>query len=160
MDKQTALDYLKARSTIIENGCWLFNGTIVVGYGMAAIEGKRIYVHRLSAYIHFGLDLDSESLVCHKPIVCKHRNCWNPDHIYIGSYLSNELDKQLDKTNNTAKTHCPEGHPLEGNNLIINKLSGGLQSRSCRQCTNARRRGKRYLAERLKKSGITIGHKQ
>jgi len=43
---------------------------------------------------------------------------------------------------NGAKTHCPQGHPYEGTNLVI-LWNGG---RSCRACINAGRRRRRARA--------------
>jgi hypothetical protein len=40
------------------------------------------------------------------------------------------------------RTHCPEGHPLIGDNLILETQKGGIRQR-CRQCYNAKRR--RYM---------------
>jgi hypothetical protein len=43
-----------------------------------------------------------------------------------------------------ARTHCPEGHPYEGDNLLV--IRGG-KARDCRLCANARNRKNR---ERLR----------
>lgn len=50
------------------------------------------------------------------------------------------------KNQNTAKTHCPQGHPYRGENLIINSQG----RRVCRTCERARTRvwnEKRRLAK-------------
>lgn len=36
--------------------------------------------------------------------------------------------------NNRIKTHCPQGHPLEGDNLLTADLKRGR--RGCRTCHN------------------------
>lgn len=36
---------------------------------------------------------------------------------------------------NAAKTHCPKGHPYEGNNLLLLR-KGALVRRQCRTCKN------------------------
>jgi hypothetical protein len=38
---------------------------------------------------------------------------------------------------NRAKTHCPQGHPYSGENLIVRKTRTGL-ARTCRTCERAR----------------------
>ena len=40
--------------------------------------------------------------------------------------------------NNRSKTHCPQGHPLAGDNLLPSKLKIG--KRECRLCHNQRSR--------------------
>lgn len=49
---------------------------------------------------------------------------------------------------NSAKTHCPRGHPYEGDNLSINKHTGGRVCRACyRQRLNAKYRKKTHCPQ-------------
>jgi hypothetical protein len=41
---------------------------------------------------------------------------------------------------NSTKTHCPQGHPYQGANLIIGRRGNGRSFRQCRTCTDAARR--------------------
>ena len=41
-------------------------------------------------------------------------------------------------SNNSIKTHCPQGHPLSGDNLLAYDLARG--KRSCKTCHAARTR--------------------
>lgn len=43
----------------------------------------------------------------------------------------------LRKKRNKFKTHCVKGHPLIGDNLMIQKGAGGGAERICRACKNA-----------------------
>jgi hypothetical protein len=36
---------------------------------------------------------------------------------------------------NLRKTHCPQGHPYEGDNLIFKVKKNGVMNRLCRICT-------------------------
>jgi hypothetical protein len=112
------LDKLRAHTLIDENtGCWLWQGAKDgPGYGM--ISNNYPKIHRLSAYFHLGYDLnDKQNHVLHKPH-CLNRHCWNPDHLYIGTNQENVQDAVKRGTHNTNswKTHCKNGHSLDGVN--------------------------------------------
>lgn len=67
-------------------------------------------------------------LVCH---TCDNSKCLNPDHLFVGTQKDNMQDKiSKGRDPNKAKTHCKNGHPFSGDNLIIRKDG----ARSCRQC--------------------------
>lgn len=72
-----------------ETGCWEFAGEIVHnGYGRVRFNGKNVRLHRLSYTAHRG-EIPSGMLVCHK---CDVRNCWNPDHLFVGTDKDNVHD--------------------------------------------------------------------
>lgn len=61
------------------------------------------------------------------------------ENLRYGTTSENMLDRVRHGTHHLArKTHCPNGHPYSGDNLRINQLSGGRQSRACRACDRAR----------------------
>lgn len=72
--------------------CWLWCGNLSRdGYGTISLNGgvtRR--VHRVSAHLFFGVPLDDERLVLH---TCDVRNCWNPDHLYMGCHADNMRDR-------------------------------------------------------------------
>lgn len=56
---------------------------------------------------------------------------------------------------NSAKTHCPKGHPYSGDNLVIVRRSDGKTQRECRECRRVHYRnwlkahpGKKQMNER------------
>ena len=121
------------------SGCWLWTGNVTGGkYGgyPTLMEGgknggKVIYAHRLSyefrnGPIPPGLQLDH---------LCRVHCCVNPDHLEPVTFVENirrgvhsyKMAEIL-----RARTHCPQGHPYAGHNLIVRK-SG---SRQCRACQN------------------------
>lgn len=77
-----------------ETGCWLYTGSNdgYGRYGKARFGGVKVAVHRISAHLFLGLDLTDDRLrALHKPI-CPNKNCWNPDHLYVGTDRDNSRD--------------------------------------------------------------------
>lgn len=77
---------------------------------------------------------------------CRHLDgdCANAklSNLQWGTRSENNLDKIEHGTHiNARKTHCPQGHPYEGDNLIKNANG----SRACKKCT--RRFQKEYMPE-------------
>lgn len=140
MENET-LERLKANTVIdLTANCWLWQGaTNNKGYGHIRFRSYVVQVHRLSAHLHLGLDLnDSQIPVLHK-IECLHVNCWNPEHLYLGSNSENVQDSVLIGSYrnpiaevNKAKTHCKHGHELSGDNLYIPK-DGRRRCNICRR---------------------------
>lgn len=84
------------KHTKIDGECWRWTGSKVgSGYGHTRFNGDYILVHRLSASIHLGFDLESKSLILHK-LICPHKDCWRPEHLYVGNHRDNMIDA-LDK---------------------------------------------------------------
>lgn len=110
---------------ISTDDCWLYAGTKDVrGYGTINLKPHQ-YVHRivyesLIGEIPVGLVIDH---------LCRVRHCVNPDHLEAVTNAENVLRGEGTGAKNRVKTHCKNGHSLEGKNLIIygNK-------RKCRIC--------------------------
>ena len=67
------------------------------------------------------------------------------DNLRFATPSENEADKRIHGTNHELnKTHCPKGHPYQGDNI---KWESGGQHRKCRTCANAR--GREYKARRF-----------
>lgn len=75
-------------------GCWLWKGEKNrEGYGKITFMGKKRLVHRVSAMLYNGYDLNSyETAGLQINHTCKHRNCYNPSHLKIGSHRDNMED--------------------------------------------------------------------
>jgi HNH endonuclease len=113
--------------------CWIWTrGCTGKGYGAFKVRGKQTPAHRV-AYelskgdIPEGLDLDH---------LCRVRNCVNPDHLEPVTSLENIRRGYAYSAVDFRKTHCPQGHPYEGENVASTSTGG----RRCRECSRKRGR--------------------
>lgn len=117
--------------------CWLFTGSISHKYGRVSIGDNRYQVHRLSAYMCLGLDIENDEIqVLHK-LICKNQRCFNPLHLYLGDSYDNNRDTV--KAGNhlwASKTECPQGHSYSGDNLYVGPTK---KDRRCRICADISR---------------------
>jgi hypothetical protein len=82
-------DWIKGRSQILDNGCWMWIGASTSdGYGVFMIKGKFYYAHR-EMYRQVKGDIPPKMLICH---TCDRPGCVNPDHLFLGSYQDNRRD--------------------------------------------------------------------
>lgn len=119
--------------------CWEWTGgRSHHKYGHIFYEGKYLLIHRISAYISLGLNLDDpEDFSCHK---CDNPICFNPLHLFIGDRWSNVKDA-VDKGRykRSLPTHCYEGHEFTEENTYT-RIRKKTVSRECIICRNKRRR--------------------
>jgi hypothetical protein len=72
-----------------EDSCWLYDPARLDNeYGRTQIGRRKYLAHRISYIIEHG-NIPDDLLVCHK---CDVRNCVRPDHLWLGSYLDNNVD--------------------------------------------------------------------
>jgi hypothetical protein len=140
------IERLKARISVDANsGCWIWDRPDnKQGYGRFSFGGRRYLAHRaafilLRGGIAPGMVLDH---TCRNPI------CVNPAHLEAVSQVVNvrrgfgpivAKRSNIGKIGaefNLAKTHCPAGHPYEGENLSVRRDG----RRECRICMRARGR--------------------
>jgi hypothetical protein len=124
------------------DGCWIATtSNSSDGYARWRYKpgANEMYVHKW-AYLAFvgpipeGMQVDH---ACHSAAVkdgtckggldCPHRRCCNPAHLELVTASENTIRQNHA---NRAKTHCPKGHPLSGDNLIV--WNDGR--RRCREC--------------------------
>lgn len=123
--------------------CWLWKAYATTsGYGQISLRGRPRYAHRL-AYelvvgpIPDGLQLDH---------LCRVRRCVNPAHLEPVSNRDNILRGISPHAINARKTHCPQGHPYSGDNLLYRALTRAgriCNMRRCRTCRRAHERARR-----------------
>ena len=73
---------------IKKDGCWEWKIAKVQGYGVFKFNRKMYKAHRISWELHFG-EIPKDKFVLHK---CNNKECSNPDHLYLGSYIENRID--------------------------------------------------------------------
>jgi len=112
--------------------CLLYNGYLTEkGYGIIVTGTTKHRVHRVAAAIYLGYDTSDETYqVLHK-LECPNKNCWDYNHLYIGTTQDNSGDI---RTKKLEETHCIHGHEWTEKNTYIDKRSG----RRCKACNNER----------------------
>lgn len=124
--------------------CWVFTGALTGrGYGslyVGKIDGKRRIVapHILAFELSIGpvpegLELDH---------LCRNRACCNPSHLEPVTRRENVLRGEGVAAKQARQTHCKNGHPLSGRNLVPNSRG----ARQCRECKNESERRARRRA--------------
>lgn len=107
------------------DGCWEWTGHRTnLGYGKVAVtRDQLVFVHRavyeiLVEPIPDGLVIDH---------LCRNPSCCNPSHLEPVTYLENTRRG----IGHGSETHCPQGHPYEGDNLY--QWGGRRYCRACRR---------------------------
>lgn len=117
--------------------CWEWIGAKSSdGYGSVKNEGRTMGAHRLVYQLACG-DIPEGLEIDH---LCRNKSCVNPEHL-----------EPVTRAENVARyaqtfTHCPQGHPYSGPNLIARERPNGWRTRDCRECKNESNR--EYRARR------------
>lgn len=129
------------RTRILDNGCVIFRGAKINGYGCVRVEGSTVLAHRV-VWSHFFGPIEGE---LHH--VCGTRSCVNVEHLLN---MSKEDHTRLHRAGK-RRSHCKRGHELTPENRDV--------AGACRVCRNARNRdyyyrgGKVLRDERLSREG-------
>jgi hypothetical protein len=125
---------------IIDNnsGCWLWNGPKNrSGHAEVRIDYEHYLLSRVSASVYLGLDLnDKINQANHRSDKCNNAECWNPEHLYIGTQQENVQDRVATNTTNKGsryKTHCPKGHEYTDKDSYTNPKTNKRYCRVCRR---------------------------
>lgn len=100
--KSEVIKDLVSRTTY-DGDCWVHQGSNRNGYANVMIYGRVIDVHRLSASLYHGLDLDDTNSQANHKSICRFRACWNPEHLYVGTHSDNMKDKSEKPCNKCGK---------------------------------------------------------
>jgi len=123
-----------------KTGCWMWQGgTSDGGYGRFWLNGRYELPHRFIYELFIdnipdGLNIDH---------LCGNPGCVNPHHLEPVTQKENinrGRTGEVARQTQLSKTHCPQGHPYNGDNLWISKRGG----RQCNICRNVSFR-KSYL---------------
>lgn len=141
-----------------ERECWIWLGArISTGYGQVHWQGRACLTHRLSYELWHG-PIPQGMHVCH---TCDTPACINPDHLFTGTQLDNQRDKNAKGRNGQSlKTHCPRGHEYTSANVYLNP-KGSRECVTCRSLAMQRHNEKRQLGIPVitRKTHCTRGHK-
>jgi hypothetical protein len=108
--------------------CWPWKlSTGGHGYGQTWDGTHVTLAHRVAWALHHQRQVPEGLTIDHRQECV--RICCNPAHLRP---LSNVENATLN--NQGAKTHCPRGHPYEGDNLKIYTNPKGQTCRKCRAC--------------------------
>jgi len=83
---------------------------------------------------------------------CENKSCVNPSHLTPVTAKENLYASATPPSINASKTHCKNGHPFDGENLV-NASSGVYKRRRCRICSNAGSRRSYYKRQSRKSVG-------
>jgi hypothetical protein len=113
---------------------WLWMGSVhKKGYGQIYFGGKTERIHRVSAYLFLDFDLNNEKYQVNHIVGCHQKNCWNPEHLYVGTAADNTNDIRKEG-GFEPKAHCKYGHELTEDNIYY----GSKGERNCKTCTKER----------------------
>lgn len=120
--------------SIISSGCWLWTGSVnEKGYGYFRLNNRTELVHRASYSFFKNIPMNELGFVLHK-VECNNHNCFNPDHLYVGTHIQNMHDKKITGTHhNSLKKYCPSGHEYSRENTRIYR-----GYRYCKECARIR----------------------
>lgn len=121
--------------------CWTWTASQNHGYGMLRCRNQYLSSHRLM-YAWLVSPLPYGKQWGELDHLCRNRACCNPTHLELVSSRINILRGASRAAHNIQKTHCPQGHPYEGRNILI--YPGKPTHRYCRECIRIANQ-RRYL---------------
>jgi hypothetical protein len=107
---------------VTESGCWIWMGGLDRN-GYTYGKHRKAYA-ALRGEFDRSLDLDH---------LCRVRCCVNPWHLEPVTHRVNTLRGQTVAARHAAKTHCPNGHAYEGENVYLRRRPGQT-GRDCKAC--------------------------
>lgn len=111
---------------VVKSGCWFWQGgTSPDGYGKVKRFGKTIRAHRLF-YEHHVEPVPEGLWVLHK---CDNPLCVNPDHLWVGTQLDNEQDKDAKGRRPEPKNTLRLNHAGEVKTLSELEKESGLSKK-------------------------------
>jgi len=110
-------------------GCWEWIGSKNhKGYGQFQWKYRNYRAHRI-AFELLVSPIEEGMVIDH---LCRNRSCVNPWHMEPVTNKENIMRGEGHGSRNARKTHCPQGHPYSGWNLIVRIGHGSRECRTCR----------------------------
>jgi hypothetical protein len=138
------MDRIASRSRLTPEGCWEWQGSKTPkGYGRIRVGEKLHYVHRIAYEVHV-TEIPAGTQLDH---LCRNRACVNPSHLEPVTNRVNTIRGDAGRllgARNSEKSHCPQGHPYDGDNLRIGP-HGWRYCRACRREQSRRARAARTI---------------
>lgn len=141
-------------------GCWEHqrrgrDGTLSVRpgqYSNLRVGKVQVPAHRIAWEHANQAEIPEGLFVCHR---CDNPPCQNPAHLFLGTALDNNRDRKRKGRNGRpprealgtyqrSKTHCPQGHPYSGKNVLRYTTADGRNTRTCLRCARERELAKRH----------------
>lgn len=146
------IERMLARKVVDADGCWVWPGStnkVPVKFGggnygqiRAEQRGPLLMVHRVS-YEHFHGPIPEGMQVehtCHTADEtcegngCKHRLCWNPDHLTLLSHRDNSIAGRAPNMQTHRTGICQRSHDFEQTGVYTWVRPSGTIRRACAQC--------------------------
>jgi hypothetical protein len=126
--------------------CWLWTASVTGrGYGQLGWgppSGRLVLVHRLSYVLHVGVIPAGLTIDHVRARGCMSRRCVRPEHLEAVTTRVNLLRGTGFAGRSARATHCPQGHPYDGQNTYRDRHGW----RQCRACHSERERLRRSKA--------------
>lgn len=133
--------------------CWLRHRN-PKRYTLIRIDGHQYLAHRLN----YALFVQSPAIEMQCDHLCRNPSCCNPSHIEEVTPRENYMRGTSPMATNNKRTHCVNGHLLEGDNLrIYNRKGTKLTRRSCYPCFRERYQAKK-IREGIPDLHVNITH--
>ena len=125
---------LASELTRMPNGCLVWTGCTIRGYGQFTLHRKTYKTHRLAWSLANAQPVPEGMCILHS---CDNPPCCEPSHLRPGTNAQNSADmvaKGRQGNQNALKAECIHGHEFTESNTYMNPPG----RRNCRKCGSLR----------------------